>query len=298
MKKILFCSITAVASLLITSCNETGKQTPSTIDTTAPDSAFTPKAITLVPSNVSGAYNFLVDKDTAQAMIDRFTAIFQRDIAQTYPIMNNFVNSSWIDTSIIKSLSRLINSSTSTYNGVSIITAVRLGSKKSFIIIAPTRPSKSDTTMHEEVWGKVIKPSTTNRQDLEYDQERGKADRLIKRFRSEYKKQRDLANTSTNRQLDSLSNRVWIDKIVFQYLSDLDSIDGVRIYHAAYNWKNPKIINYQKHDFQSTVLLVPTKKNGGNHDDDWTIAREKYALQPGGGGAYNHGQLCPTKCND
>ena len=97
MKKILFCSITAVASLLITSCNETGKQTPSTIDTTAPDSAFTPKAITLVPSNVSGAYNFLVDKDTAQAMIDGFKEIFQRDIAKTYPILNNFFNIYWFE---------------------------------------------------------------------------------------------------------------------------------------------------------------------------------------------------------
>lgn len=93
---------------------------------------------------------------------------------------------------------------------------------------------------------------------------------------------------------DTLSIAVWFDKKVIHFLDSVmqknDSVDGVRAYFAAYD-KMMAGVPGQKFPDQSTLIFVPTNKNGNYHRDNWNILPPFFPV-----GGLNHGSLCPADC--
>jgi hypothetical protein len=116
----------------------------------------------------------------------------------------------------------------------------------------------------------------------------------------------------------SLSESVWLSSesidLLYTYMKDSTrgvKVDGLRIYMAAYNkGEAPKAPGRDVTRRQSTILIVPTVSrnvsSGGNlssHEDRWNILPNVLPAlssnaKGGPRGAGNHGELCPTKCND
>jgi hypothetical protein len=69
---------------------------------------------------------------------------------------------------------------------------------------------------------------------------------------------------------------------------------GIRIYPAAYSKREPQVPG-QKYDNQSTFIILPTKYTQNGQVDDWGVYpffKDKIMNLE----AFNHGELCPTKC--
>lgn len=91
---------------------------------------------------------------------------------------------------------------------------------------------------------------------------------------------------------DTLSEAVWFNKKAIHFLDSImqkdSTIDGVRAYFAAYN----KMVSPgQKFNDQTTLIFVPTNKNGNYHRDNWNILPPFFPV-----GGLNHGSLCPDDC--
>jgi hypothetical protein len=105
----------------------------------------------------------------------------------------------------------------------------------------------------------------------------------------------------------SISKSVWISKDavkeIYKYLdSNHLRLDGLRIYMAAYDETMEYPVAGRQKTHQTTVMIVPTEYFGGAHSDS-SKHRDRWNVFPRSlidkhRNAANHGELCPTKCND
>jgi hypothetical protein len=78
-------------------------------------------------------------------------------------------------------------------------------------------------------------------------------------------------------------------------------LDGIRVHTAAYKGSETRLPLGAVAKQASTIIMVPTSPNGGDHIDNWSVIKaviiylkEKFKIMDAG---LNHGELCPTKCD-
>ncbi len=242
---------------------------------------------------------YFVDKKEALKMIKHFNDEFHKK-PKLPASMKKHKDSIWIDASVINAFSDFLETNSANYDGVRIVN-VAYNNDSSNIFLVPTSANGSD---HNEKWTTQVTAASSTFRNFNIDT--NIVNPLIRKFGTLYRAQSDASDVNST-TFDSLSAKIWLSSCVFNLLSDTikhsgGKLDGVMVYFAAYDKKDATRLGFQKRDNQSTVILVATNPNGsGGHKPDWDAIKSKLislkmfpAPDPGG---YNHGELCPTKCN-
>jgi hypothetical protein len=245
----------------------------------------------------SGAGNFFVTEDDARKWMKHFAKDARFRGEGTGRFLKEFVSNVWVDACVINSLVTFFRDH-SGYDGVRIYWGAYQGIDQSqhpeqefehqaTIVIVPT---KSGTANHaEDPDVNISIPCAHNFRNINL-----RSNDLAKHFEDYYR-------MTHRRETDNsiLSKGVWFDKCVFEKIAMLftlysaEHLDGVRIYSVAYD-KKPMVPSQVK-DHQSTFVIVPTSICGSKHEDRFDVvkeAKQKFT----DGGAYNHGELCPSVC--
>lgn len=287
MKKIILIFLAVVTAVSFNACNNGGddkKAEEINTDSTNAENTVEKKIVDECP----GDWNITLDENEAKKMRAHYMNTFKK--TNTY-----LTDSAWIDNLVIRSLAAFFESPGGRdFDGVRFVNGAPSGNNKSIVMIVPTK-AVPDTNLHTEIWGNDIfsllegTPVSFQHYNLKYKEY---AEERINRFETLYRK---------GGATDSLSTKVWMHKCVFSELKKLmeiettDKITGVSVLFGAYKNKAYRIPG-QKYDTQSTIIIVPTSSDGvDGHTNRWDIVKSKLIRKQDAG--YNHGELCPTKCN-
>ncbi len=302
MKK--FFLITLAAPLLfIMSCNNSNKQPTDRVITNGDSSAsgsgpsgVSPDAMTAADKilkaacTMPGTDDFIIDSAKAKEMMDSFETIFRK-------VDGKLSRSTWIDSCLIVSLADFLDSTD--YDGIWVYNGAKKDKESSVLLI----PTKQGTKHPADLGASFADCSPT-----EYEHHRlgtTEKKKMLHRFNKVHRKATKEDDYSTAK-IKSLSRGMWVNECVIILLANLLKIDtlkldGVRIHSASY-FKNdgpPFKPNGRFEAKQSSFVLVVTNSGGHKvHIDNWAIIDKfikKYGILPGG---YNHGDLCPTTCEE
>lgn len=251
--------------------------------------------------------NMVIDSLRADTMRKHFDSVFRKPL--TIPPKNALLDSFWIDKIIITQLADFLQKN-DTIDGVRFWMGANENANESrypnqvykneseIIIVLTSRQDAGINSKHKNEWdlkfgfNSPVPPSFTN-----FNLEKSNIDSKIKKFGAIYREETTPGEVGTGK-LDSLSAAVWIDECVFFKLAALlnrasNNLDGINVLIGAYSRKEPlnSTSRGQLKADQSTVILVPTK----NQVSDWQAVQNNYKILAGY--AYNHGELCPQKCN-
>lgn len=254
----------------------------------------------IVIDDCTGIENLVVDRQTAEAMINRYNVLYKK--LNTNEMIPHLSNSVWIDEMIINSYGAFFETNGKDFDGVRFVNGTVNNNNDSKLLMVPTKPAADNK--HTDIWQKgLIRPLTGNStqyQDWETNADR--AETLMNNFRTIY---RSIEGVPYNK--NPLSESVWISSCVFKALRALiedpdNQIDGVMVYFGAYEkiMNDPEVPG-QFHPNQSTVLLVPTSSDGNQgHTPRWDIIKSQVIVKKirPNDNAYNHGELCPSRCGD
>ena len=307
-------------SVLLLSCNggreKTAEETAqaTTTDNKAVVYDFTKDEIKAVEicKDAGGLGNFLVLKNDALDMMRNFDFFYKED-PTVYPV-DALLNTYWLNPLEVSDIAQYLKDKGN--NGIRIYMACSLTAdevtyknrayqNESTIFLFPTTkanppygdPNKSDnitdknSTLHEKTYASKCA----------FIRSFAAAKPLIDKFDELYR-HNPIMGEKEEKKL-ALSSSVWVDSCVIFTLDRMlkkysGLLDGASILMGAYSKKNPKCPSMQ-YDTQSTALLVPTSR-GGAHQPNWEIidqytrALMKAFNEPGG---FNHGELCPQKCD-
>jgi len=252
----------------------------------------------------SGEANIYLNEKEGRRMIHLFDSIYRKKA--TVDSVDALSKNTWVDGSVIKGFYNTLYDSANSYTGVRVHFAANLkagnfnGTKKykSEFLVTPTIDVENDGYFwHKDVWDKKITPvpvspiPTFENYNLSMKDGRDKKTK----FRQEYREESQLENRASAKY-DAFSLSVWLDKCIFQVMHKIliDSpkvYDGFMLYAAAYEKKK---VPSQKYNHQTTIILVPTKKVGMSHEEDWDILNT--IRYKSGRLVLNHGELCPDNC--
>jgi hypothetical protein len=298
MKKIIIVLFT-LSLFIFFSCNNGGEtntqQKADSIDKSLSQQAISENnKIALV--ECSGTDNLTIEKHEADIYKDHFFDYYVKGSDQNgrYLLSREI----WIDADIIKEYGTLFEKqSPDKYDGIRFHNAVK--NDYSTIILAPTGPSSADKTVHNDIWGEILK-IVDPKQFENYDLEKATATPMITLFEKKYRNKRIKWDMEPTGPIDSLSKSTWINRCVFIDLKKIilalantdNEVDGIKVIFGAYKDFSNKVPG-QKYNNQSTIMLVPTHgDSNGGHIEDWELIKKVAKFNS----AYNHGELCPNFC--
>lgn len=252
-----------------------------------------------------GMGNFIISSNTADSMINHFNTVY-----------GNYSNGNridalkreyWIDSCTIFAISSFLKSSgifdgIRIHFGASTINDPRYSApyqNQSSIFIYPTTKSQKG---HKDSLEILIPKHSLCTTSSPYIESYATAGNKISVFERIYHQNSPAPADSQNY---SLSKGVWVDACVIYYMENLirssdSTLDGIRIYTAAYLGNETRLPRGAKAKQASTIIMVPTTPDGANHKDNWDIIKEiiiqlknKYKIM---GAGLNHGELCPQQC--
>lgn len=279
MKKIL--SLISLISIICASaCNDGADKKAEDVKT---DSSNAQANTTKCPGN----WNITLSKEEAEEMILRYRSIYNKQ---------NLADSIWIDALVIRSLGAFLESTKGQlFDGVRFFNGAPADNNETILMMVPTKP-KADPILHENIWGTVftlIAPDAVSYPHYNNNYA-GFGEERINRFETEYRE---------NGTVAGLTKNIWMNRCVFIELARLmnesrqttDEITGISVLFGAYNKIIPEVRGLANKD-QSTIIIVPTSSDGvGGHSNRWDIIKTKIIKMTDAG--YNHGELCPQKCD-
>jgi hypothetical protein len=241
-----------------------------------------------------GARNFIIDSSKAKGMLKRFDTIYVRKHSSS-PI-TILGQAGWIDSTVFQSIAELLSSDT-TYDGLIIAFGaydVPFFRKKMSMVLIPT---SKEGTSHKLIFESVLRqPRSSSRLNVDINLSRAKFHKRAKKFFTRYRHQTNVDGPDSS-GIDSLSRSVWLSSCSIGHINDYMKYahsGGIRIYPAAYSKREPQVPG-QKYDNQSTFIILPTKYTQNEQVDDWGVY-PFFKDKTRGLAAFNHGELCPTKC--
>jgi len=287
MRPLLFYLIVCIC---LSACNnETGSSnTKNEMDSSGSLNKSAHVAIMTDSACYIGLDNLLVDSARADTMRNFFDSLYIKHSSFT---KKNLVRNIWIDSCVITAFATFFETQTK-YDGARFYSGSN-SNNKSTLMLVPTIPGKN----HDDVLVSIpVNPTDCNREFTNFNLGFAMANKKDK-FHRDFRE---------NGHLDSLSISVWMGRCVFIILKDLlrqnpSTLDGVNVYFAAYDSLKRNQRPSQKYQYQSTIILVPTRSNGKKHTDDWHILKssslyQKWKILSGRDGGLNHGELCPEDC--
>ena len=254
----------------------------------------------VLDKNCVGNANFYITKDTADSLRSHFKNHFRVKVNPT--AMKSFVDSIWIDACVINAIGNFFdtakNDGMRIYFGAEFTPAQK---NRNTIMLVPTyrNPGGDQSHLHKDDW--VTKPNLVCNMALfqNFNKPYTYVDPLIQHFGRFYRELKNPGNPSAGVKHENISSSVWLSGCVFIYLRNLikqytPALDGVYVYAAAHYYIAHG--SYQSYSDQTTLLLVPTNADGGNHKPNWDAVQRSTKFTEAG--ALNHGQLCPTQCNN
>ncbi len=257
-------------------------------------------------NNPGGIGNLIIKTSDAQKLFNNFTNFFKTENGQ---LINAFEPVYWLDNCTVEGIATFLQTHKDPATGKAL-DGIRIffGCETKDNPKYGTDPYKRQTTINifptyfEQSTTVNISNHKTSKQKITltgicsspYLQDYGTVELQNNEFEKIYRK----GGTK-----DSLSKSVWIDACVINTLVKLiklpkANIDGVNVNMASYDKSYPLLTRLREN--QTTVILVPTKLNGTNHENFWDIVDcinkkiEKMGWMPPGG--FNHGELCPNNC--
>jgi len=298
MKQTIATFLMALIILGMASCNNADKKkSPTATQGTEPP--VSAKAFTIDPSCVGAANLYFVKAEDAYKMIRLFKNAFHEN--GRFPNMKKFSDSVWIDAAVINAFSDLMEAD-NTFDGVRIVPVAYKADSTSIYLV----PTTSKVSGHYDSWETKVQNVTVPVEFKNFNAELKTVNPLINDFRTIFRGQKDpntIEDPIDKPVFPNLSAKVWLSSCVFQLLADTirksgGTLDGVRLYFGAYDKIDATHSTFQKHEPQSTVILVPTTPTGSakGHLSNWNAIKDKlkhFGPPPGG---YNHGELCPNSC--
>jgi hypothetical protein len=239
--------------------------------------------------NAEGSGNFVITKQRAQDLTNNFDTTFWKQ--QYGANTNQPLKSYWIDTCTVGVIADYLYNNPR-IDGVRIyLGTYKLFNYRTTIYLVPT---VNENGLHKDVIDYNF-PMRNCTAFGEYFLNTAGDLQRIKDFDKIHRGNPLLHETAPR---DSLSKAVWINRCVFKSIRKLvldnnDYIDGINIKMGTYLKSDRIVYHGQEYKNRSTFIIVPTH-NGNDDFDIIDIAIKKRYF---GGGAYNHGELCPQICN-
>lgn len=325
MKKYILQLVVCITTAAIFSCNGGNKSNnpPDNTDKAASDTpAITKfnvewfnKDNVKICEEAGGLANFFVPRQEGSDMMTDFNSIYRVLNGKTIEALEN---SYWLSACQIAEMITYLDKEKN--DGIRIYMACSLNAdpvrykdqeyqNKTNIFIFPTKfdntiPPAGSKSQHVTYEASKLHLETCAATSDYFKDYTSVAKPMIQKFESLYRLNPKPGEDPNKK--DALSLSVWIDKCVIRGLHELLKAnpltnDGAFINLGAYKTKIPTRTRFQKHDKQSTMLIIPTKPNGAGHLPDWSLleqaekAFKQFAPPPPGG--FNHGELCPQVCN-
>lgn len=245
----------------------------------------------------SHAGNLLIKPEVADKMIK----LFRKHYKETLKYLSDSV---WIDSCVISGFAKYFETN-SNFDGTRVYSGVSGGSSTNTIMLVATIPGDGSTPKKRHIddlsANILLSSRDCNKEFKNFNLDSHTFDAMKKKFGKDFRKE------DSGNKIDSLSISVWVNNCVFKILSELfrthpDVYDGATVYFAAYDKRDTSTRRGQLYQYQSTIIIVPTKPDGRRHTPDWEILTsgsfyQKYFKgEPFDG--FNHGELCPDVCNE
>ncbi len=302
-----------VLNIFLIACNGSGDNNtdPKSSSTTAqPDSCEGIDKIDIC-EDAGGILNLIIDSGKAKKMLADFKSIYRIDDFGN--VIDALDTAFWMDKCSLLEIAKYLRSEREPngklkYDGIRIYfgceespgtypgqqypykTSMFIFPTKTRVSGGPTQSTHADDKIKIQIAG-CTSP---------YLQDPNYADSKILAFDNFYRK----ANLPKPQLKDSLSKSIWIDSCVIFTLAKVLELpyaylDGANINMAAYNKLMTSPVTGKFSDQQSTIIIVPTNLINGKHENNWAIidCLFKFNIQKAAPAGFNHGELCPTKCN-
>jgi hypothetical protein len=322
MKKKFITVSVLLLSICIYSCNSGGDKEISDADSvnrralneslTAPGEVDPCEGIDGIDicKNAGGIGNFVLNVDSALAMIDRFSKVYKKDNQQRNIKALDSVY--WLDRCIVFAIENFLKTEKNPngslkYDGIRIYMSCEINAdpvsfpnqqyqRKTSVFIFPTMRRDNPPAGKSEHQDDRVQIRTAGCQPSPFLQPNNIADPKITKFDEAYRR--------SSATMGSLSTAIWIDSCVVFTLAKIlrlpnANLDGANINMAAYGELDIARRPSQGFQMQSTTVIAPTNLVNGIHVNNWKIIdclfRHSSKELPDGG--FNHGELCPKICN-
>lgn len=262
-----------------------------------------PKAESTQANDTTKICEYYVDEQTGMDMINDFLFRYKKN--GTSQVVRGLTTELWVDSCVFTALRNFFDTADRNYDGIRIF---HTGKVNSGLLFVPTSsvlpPSMSNQHMNRYDAESRINLRTNCGSTIAINKDEYTSDSLINDFGGKFRNEPMRGNRASSKH-DSLSAGVWFAKCKIQHIARLledpaNRVNGMIVYEAAYLRRQLNDLEIgQKHDRQSTLILVPGMKTGSTYKPNWrvvTAPTQALAEQVKLGG-FDHGSLCPNICN-
>lgn len=278
------------------SCNQVEKNEPI-------KQAEQPKIENINENDTITDCDYYVDQNTTREMINDFAFRYKKSSSPS-PV-RGLLDSLWVDSCVFTALRNFFDTADRNYDGIRIF---HIGNTNTRLLFVPTSLVTPSTTTYQHLNRfdpeSKINLRTNCSSTIVINNDEILSRKLIDDFGVKFRKETARGNRLSSNH-DSLSAGVWFSKCKIQHMARVledrtKDVNGMIVYSASYLRRPSNYLEIgQKHERQSTLILVPGKKTGSTYEANWSAVSAPTAalVEKVKFGGYNHGSLCPNICN-